>query len=207
MRESYKIEFYRFLNGEYQLKDFEELIYSNVDLESQIGSDIYLELVGFDFNDKNSQSRLIEFIFDSIITMGEFLTWRIREILIDFIERPDKIKKLLDEFYHLTCDAYNSQGEIAKGFKFLQNLGMNYFYWMDEGYLKTNYGKKWQIEYNKCKDDFGFYHEQLKPIAIKILESIDNEKIKINGQGDYEITDFLKTELESDKIFELKHKK
>ncbi|WP_242202535.1 hypothetical protein [Aestuariivivens insulae] len=207
MRDNYKIELYRFINGEYPLKDFEKMIYSHDDLDSQIGSENYLRLIGFDFKDNNSHNSLIEFLFDSIVTIADFLTWKIRELLIDFIENPDHIKNLLDEFYCLTCDAYNSQGEIVKGFKFLQNLGMNNFYWMDQGYLKTNYGKKWQIEYKKHQDEFEYYHEQLKPIAAKVLESIDSGKVKINGQGDYEITDLLKTELESDQIFELEHKK
>jgi uncharacterized protein YbbC (DUF1343 family) len=77
---------------------------------------------------------------------------------------------------------------------------------MDEGYLRMSYGDNWQIEYKRYKDDFEFYHKQLKPIAINILEAIDKERINIKGQGDYEITNLLKTELESDQIFELKHK-
>jgi hypothetical protein len=206
MKHNNRIIFYRFLNGEYLLNDFEEFIYSNDDLESEIGGDVYLELVGFNTKDKNYQNRLMEFIFESIISIGEFLTWRIREMLIDFIEYPEKVKELLDKFYEWTYGLYNSEGKIVDGFKFLQNLGMNNFYWMDEGYLRMSYGDNWQIEYKRYKDDFEFYHKQLKPIAINILEAIDKERINIKGQGDYEITNLLKAELESDQIFELKHK-
>jgi len=205
METSLKFEFFKFISGEQLLSEFEEFVYSFEDLETQIGTENYLKLVSYDFDEQNLDE-LMEFLLDSIVTIPEYLTWKIRQKLIDFINNPKKIKQLLDEFYYLASGAYNSQGEAVKGLRFLQNLGMNYFYWMDKGYLETNYGKKWQIEYEKNKNDFEFYHQQLKPIAVKILEAIENDDIKITGEGDYEITELLKIELESDEIFSLKHK-
>ena len=106
----------------------------------------------------------------------------------------------------LSTEAYNSQGTVAPGFKFLQNLGLNFLFWMDAGYLKTNYGKKWQIEYKKCKDEVPFYNKQLLPIAKKILLAMDTKQIEIKGQGIYTIESKLKEELESELIFKLEHK-
>ena len=106
----------------------------------------------------------------------------------------------------LSTDAYNSQGEIAKGFKFLQNLGLNHLHWMDKGYLKSNYGKQWQIEYQKCKEDLPFYHRQLEPIASRILKALNDKEIEILDQGRHKITEELKTQLESDTILKIKHK-
>jgi predicted DNA-binding protein len=50
-----------------------------------------------------------------------------------------------------------------------------------------------------------FYHRQLKPIAEKILNAINQGDIKIISKGKYEITEELKQELEPNKIFLVKH--
>jgi hypothetical protein len=136
-------------------------------------------LIELNFKDKYSDGLLVNLITEKIIKQGDFLTWKIKELLTRFIESPHEYQSLLNEFYMLSTNAYNSQGGIAKGFKFLQNLGLNYLYWMDEGYLKTNYGKKWQIEYQKCKEDLPFYHKQLEPIASRILKALNDKEIEI----------------------------
>jgi hypothetical protein len=88
---------------------------------------------------------------------------------------------------------------------FLEHLGLNYFWWMDEHYLRYAHRSNWKSEYRKTLDNLEFYHRQLKPIAEKILNAINQSDIKIISKGKYEITEELRQELETDKIFELKH--
>ncbi len=95
----------------------------------------------------------------------------------------------------------------SKDIGFSGNLGLNYFYWMDEGYLSTFNKGGLQVELKKAKGDFKFYHAQLKPIAQKILRAIESKDIEIKKFGEYLITDDLKADMESDQIFKLKHKK
>ena len=78
---------------------------------------------------------------------GEFITEEIKNLLLRFVANPNETKILLDQLYLYSEDAVNSQGEISKGFRFLQNLRFNRIYWMERNYLKGNFGKKWQIEY------------------------------------------------------------
>lgn len=207
MTEPNKIEFYKYLNRELSVSQFEEFVYAQRTLEQEVEKGIYLELIGFNFKDKNARDQLEDFIFDNIITEAEFETWRLKKLLYQFIETEIDIDKKLDNFYSMYCSTYDRQGELVNGYRFLGHLGLNYFHWIDEGYLKTNYGSKWQEELEKAPDNFEFYHSQLKPIAKKILNAIESKEIELIKFGEYSINDDLKADLESDQIFKLNHKK
>ena len=207
MKESLKKEFYKYLNRELPITQFEEFVYAQKDFEQEVGKENYLKLIGFNFTDKNASYQLDDLIFDDLISEGEFETWKLNRLLTQFIETEVDIDKKLDNFYSLYCRTYNRKGELENGYKFLGHLGLNYFFWMSEGYLKPSYGSKWDEELKKAKDDFEFYHSQLKPIAQKILKAIENKEIEIIKFGEYSISGDMKANLESDQIFKLKHKK
>lgn len=198
-------EFYKFLNGDISLLDIETFVYKQIDLEQQLGKEIYSELISFDFKDKNASTDLIQFIFKHIAAEGRYETWKLKSLLYIFLTDFSNIHKYLDKLYHLYCGVYQDNGQRKYQFKFLSNLGLNYLYWVDEGYMKTNYGDNWEKEYKSCFDDFEFYHRQLKPFADEILTALNDNKIQILNDGTYSITDDLKAKLETEKIYELKH--
>ncbi|WP_461787756.1 hypothetical protein [Pedobacter sp.] len=195
------IEFYKFLNGDTSLLEMETFVYTETDLEQQLNKDIYLELINFNFNDKNSSYQLRQFIFQHIAPEGEFETWKLKSLLYAFLADFNNIHKYLDKLYHLYCGIYQDNGQRKYQYKFLSNLGLNYLYWVDEGYLKTNYGDNWEKEYKRCFDDFEFYHRQLKPFADEILSGLNDNKIQIFNDGTYSITDELKSKLETETIY------
>ena len=200
-----KKEFYKFLNGETTVSELENFIYKHSDLEQELDRDTYLELISLDFNDKYVIARLTDFIKRKIIEEGHFETWRLRNILNAFLTDANNIQIHLDKLYHLYCGVYLDTGERRYEFKFLSNLGLNYLYWVDEGYMKANYGNNWKQEYERTFNNFEFYHEQLKPFAKEILLALNANKIIISNDGTYKISDDLKEKLETDKIYELKH--
>ena len=202
-----KVHFYEFLNGETSISDFEKLIYSNPNWEQYLGEDVYLELANFDFKDKNSTIRLREFIRNHIIETGEFETWKLKALLSNFLNDVQNMPVYLEKCYDLYCGVYLEDGSRKFMYKFLGNLGLNYFFWKDENYLSDQYGEKWKSENEKITSDYGFYHKQLKPVAEYILKALDNGEIQIHNDGTYTIGDNLKTYLESDKITDLKHPK
>ena len=206
MTESNKIAIYKYLNGELTLSQFEEFVYAEKSLEEELDEDNYMYLISFNYKDKNATDSLKEFIYDRLVCEAEFETWRLSSLLNQFIETEVDIDKKLDKFYSMFYGTCNRRGEMVKGYRFLGNLGLNYFYWMDEGYLSTFYSGGLQVELKKAKGDFKFYHSQLKPIAQKILRAIESNDIEIKKFGEYFITDDLKADLESDQIFKLKHK-
>ncbi len=203
--ENNKTKFYKFLNGDSSIEDLENFIYLQTDLEQQLDSETYLNLIEMNFKDKYVKAKLQEFIRNKIIEEGKFVTWKLKNILNDFLAQPEKTDLNLDKIYHLYCGVYQENGPRKYEFKFLGNLGLNYLHWTDEGYLKTHYGDNWKTEYEKCKSEFGFYHEQLKDFATEILFAIDNKEIEIFNEGTYRITKDLKNKLEISEIYKLKH--
>ena len=183
----------------------ENFIYKHSDLEHELDRDTYLELISLDFNDKCVIATLPDFIKRKIIDEGQFETWKLRNVLNALLTDPKNLHIHLDKLYHLYCGIYHDTGERRYEFKFLGNLGLNYLYWVDEGYMKANYGDKWKQEYERSFNDFEFYHEQLKPFAKEILSALDTKQIIILNDGTYKISDELKTKSETEKIYKLKH--
>lgn len=201
-----KIEFYKFLNGDKSVEELEKFIYSQSDLEQQLGSETYLSLIELNFKDKYEKAKLIDIIRNKIIDEGQFETWKLKKILNDFLNQPEKTDLNLYKIYHLYCGVYQDNGLRKYEYKFLGNLGLNYLHWTEEGYLKTHYGDNWKTEYEKCSIEFEFYHEQLKNFAIEILLALDSKKIEVSNDGTYKISNDLKNKLETDKIYTLKHR-
>ncbi|WP_162794019.1 hypothetical protein [Runella rosea] len=205
MSDNNKIEFYKFLNGDKSVEDLENFIYSQPDLEQQLGSETYFNLIELNFKDKYNIAKLPDLIKTRIIEEGQFETWKLKRILNDFLTQPEKTDLNLDKIYHLYCGVYQENGERRYEYKFLGNLGLNYLHWTGEGYLKTFYGDNWKAEYEKCSTEFEFYHKQLKNFATEILSAIDSKEIEILNDGTYRISNDLKNKLETDEIYKLIH--
>ena len=199
-----KLKLFEFLNDEINLSEFQNFIFQTKELEDELGKETYNYLILFNPNDKNVIKR-VKYLVSKIFSEGEFETWKLIGLLKKFINEPQKLKEYLDIFYDLFCGSFDEEKcEIRLGYTFLEHLGLNYFWWMDESYLRYAYGSNWKSEYRKRLNNLDFYHRQLKPIAEKILNAINQGDIKIISKGKYEITEELKQELEPNKIFLLK---
>jgi hypothetical protein len=200
-----KNEFCKFLNGEINISDFEIVIYQHQDWGERLGEKVYFELVNFDFQDKNSGVRMREFILENIVKEREFQTWKLKSLLHKFLSDVQNMPQYLEKCYDLYCGIVQNEGNRKYRYRFLGNLGLNYFYWKDEDYLNQQYGQNWKIGYDKVVKDFEFYHNQLKPMANEILLGLENGDIQILNDGQYIIEDSLRTRLETDGVFKLEH--
>ena len=200
-----KIEFYKFLNGDIPISELETFIYKCLDLEQQLDKNTYLELISLDFKDKYVIATLPDFIKKSIIEEGQFETWKLKGVLNTFLTDPKNLHIHLNELYRLYCGIYQEGSQRKYEFKFLGNLGLNYLYWVDEGYMRSNYGNNWKREYERSFNDFAFYHEQLKPFAKEIVSALETAQITILNDGTYRISDKLKSKLETAQTYKLKH--
>jgi len=207
VNESNKIEFFKFLNGDISISDFENFIYNTTELEQQLDENIYFELISNDFKDKNVITRLSNLIKKEIIEEGQFETWKLRQVLKALINDSQNLPLYLDKLYHAYCGIYQDKEKRKYRLKFLANLGLNYLYWIDEAYMKVNYKDRWKQEYDKSLQNLEFYHQQLKPFAEEVLSALDNMDIVILNDGNYQIKDELKSKLETDKIYTLEHPK
>jgi len=147
-------------------------------IKKELGKEIYTDLILFHQTHKNEIEQLKEYI-SKIILESEFETWKLTELLEKFINEPKKIKEYLDTFYDLYCGTFDAdKGGFHMGYVFLEHLGLNYFWWMDESYLRYYFKRKWKTEYLKRLNNFENYHKQLRPIAEKILTRIDPAILK-----------------------------
>jgi hypothetical protein len=119
-------------------------------------------------------------------------------LLANFITDVKNAPKYLDKIYNLFLGQYQENGNRIYEYRFLGDLGLNYFYWLEESYLKANYGEKWKDEYEKLiqNKEVESEHKKLKPTAELILKSLKNNQIEINDNGTYKITENLKERLE-----------
>ncbi len=198
-----EILFFELLSGQKSIQEFEKNIYENDLLENEIGSENYLKLISFDY--KGDLSELFTIVENQIIKEYRFESWKVQQTLEVFISDPENLDKHLNEIYNLYFGVGKESGKREYDFKFLKHLALNYFYWLDEGYLKMNFGENWEKEYQENIKHFDFYHQQLKPFSELILSALDNKDIEILENGTYNITEKLKEELELKDVYQLQH--
>ncbi|MBL7787636.1 MAG: hypothetical protein JNM36_17145 [Chitinophagales bacterium] len=179
-------------------------IYSQSDLEQQIGEETYLTLISLNVKDKYAGTIMSGLIQDKIIEAGAFETWKLKKVLTDFLTQPEKLDIHLDKIYQLYCGIYQGDEPRKYEYTFLGNLALNFLYWTEKGYLETFYGDNWKSKYEEVTTKFEFYHKQLKGFATQILLAIDNKEIEILNDGTYTITDELKRKLEPTTYYVLK---
>ncbi len=81
-----KQTFFRLLNGDLAIKEFEQWVYNSSDnLEAELQPDFYLDLISFNYNQKDNFRQLGDKIGTQIDT-NEFNIWRTRRLLRDIIE-------------------------------------------------------------------------------------------------------------------------
>jgi hypothetical protein len=114
LSEDIKVRFFKLLNEEEEIGEFEQWIYATVALEDSLGED-YLDLISLDFSRRGSQYELSK-IIERHIDCGEFETWKLRKLLKSLIDREGDLRLTLCEFYELYC----------RGLYFLESLGIEY---------------------------------------------------------------------------------
>jgi hypothetical protein len=95
--------FFRLLDRDCSVKEFEQWIYSHSDnLGKELSTHLHLDLISSDYNQKDSFSQLIEKIAPYINT-DEFNIWRTKKLLTEIIEEKIDIvtatRKLRDLYF------------------------------------------------------------------------------------------------------------
>ena len=192
-----KKTFLQFLNGKISIEELEKNIYYNPEIENMLTPEVCRELLEFNYKSPESEYKLRKIIIEKIIGIGEFEKHKLIKLLSGFISDVRNAPEYLNEIYDLFCGKYTGDGNLIYRYKFLKKLALNYFYRLDEGYLKTVYGDKWKEEYDRIiSEEVENKHKQLKPVAELIMQALKNDEIKINDDGTYSITEELKRKLE-----------
>ncbi len=162
-----KHKFFKFLNNEESIDDFEKWSYETKILEEILGKEDYLDLISLDFLRSGAKYEIVK-IIEKHIDTSEYELWKLKNMLTDFINREKDPQNLLFEFYELYCH----------GYFFLDRLGLDYGLTAIAITEVDEYGEKLSVEErNKSIYD-------LIPGAIvearKVLNWLETGKIEIS---------------------------
>lgn len=83
MQETDKDRILNFLIGKETINDFESWVYNDSDLESRIGGELYIELIGIDYKDKFILDELRRIIIGNYVSHTDFEKFKYKSILQD----------------------------------------------------------------------------------------------------------------------------
>jgi hypothetical protein len=111
--EKIKERFYRTINGDISLDDFEQWLYVEKELEKHLNSEDYLDLISLSYKKSGAKYELWN-LLKKYIDFGEFEKYKMLELLNEAKQKTERLPYILMAFYDLYC----------KGYYFLQDLGL-----------------------------------------------------------------------------------
>lgn len=186
LTEEIELSFFRFLNGEISLEDFEQWIYATPELETYLGEATYFEFAAFDFRQSGAKYELGKLI-EVHGFLPKFYTWKLKQQLQSLLDHTMDPVNVFEDFYELYCHGYS----------FLQNLGMQYMYLGMYEIPKRIAQNRWSEEEN---NHFIVSLEErissLKQEIEVLVGSLESGELKIINQHEYEIGPTLAKKLD-----------
>ena len=132
-----KQTFLQLLDDEITVKDFEQWVYQySVNLEKELQADLHHDLISFNYNQKDSFTRLKDKIF-SLVDNEEFNIWRTKKLLVDIIENKNDLVLATRKLRKLYFDTGENFIPIT--------LGIGYESLLDDVPIPSEY-KQWNSE-------------------------------------------------------------
>ncbi|WP_282055404.1 hypothetical protein [Maribacter luteus] len=152
-------------------KEFEEWIYSNENLEDELGNELYLELVSINFKDKDAYSKVIDLLEDRI-NLGSLHKSEIIELINQIDKKTIHPLKGISKLHRLAELGYLFLGRIDLIGNFGEQ-GKSLVHILDASMDKeSQWSKLNQIDSNFIVD--------LKVIKNKL----ENGSIKLTGESE-----------------------
>lgn len=188
-------QLYRFLNGEITAAQLQQWLDAHPLSAEGLSEECWWYCMAPEFRDINV-SRHREWLFARGVDEGAFETWRLIRLLEEMLASPDGLPEALDNCYSLYCGVLQEDGSRRYQYRFLGHIGLNYCWWLEEGYLRTTHGDQWEEAYQQALTEIPAHHEMLKPTIKTVLDALKAGEIRIFKDGTYDIPDALKGELE-----------
>jgi hypothetical protein len=166
MTEQTKLIFYRLLDKDLLLKDFEQFIYNNDQIKSELQADLYLDLISIDYNLKGSYWELCNKI-EPYIDKNEFYLWQTKRLLSDIIDNKIDLvfatRKLRDLYF-------------ATGENFIPiKLGVGYDSELDELPTPDEYDQWNEQELKEKLKKVDWYRDDIIHDAKIFLDELKNK--------------------------------
>jgi hypothetical protein len=164
-------EFFKVLNNETSIDDFEQWVYKTKDIEDHFDQTDYIEFISLNFKNRyiiHEMKRVV----DKYLDYGEFEKRKINKILNDLINKTDDFSKSLIATYDLYCDGYN----------FLDNIGLGYgLTFANDFYEFTDWMKLSQEQKNERIEAI---YDCVKSEAETVRDWLVKNKIVLTGEVD-----------------------
>ena len=98
-------QFFKFLNKEISIADFEQWVYETDELESVLSDDNYLDLIAFKYNQLNAFDELYEVLIE-LIDFPKFETLRIIYLLDLIINKDILWRKAVEDLAYESINSY-----------------------------------------------------------------------------------------------------
>lgn len=176
---------FHFLDGGTPLADFEQWLYTNQYLEDIFGEEDYLELISMDFTSKHTSHEANK-IITKHIDVAQYSTWQLKRAL----------KALGSEEYDAVEILRFLWMKGGGGYQFLKKIGIPYLFLkiftIPTQADKANWSER---AFRRQRRKLDHYLKYIKPYAIKILTALEEGKIVLKNETDYEIDEDLKNDL------------
>jgi hypothetical protein len=113
--ESIKLYFYKTLEGDISIENFEKWLYENKDLEKTLNPDDYLDLISFNYKQGGAKYNLCK-LLERYVDLGNYETYKLLKLLNRAKEKNKDLAEILVQFYDLYC----------RGYGFLRYIGIHY---------------------------------------------------------------------------------
>ena len=162
-------EFFKLLNYETSIENFEKWVYKTKELEAFFDFDDYIEFISLNFKSRHVIHEMKK-IVDKYLDYGEFEKRKIDKVLNDLTNRSDDFAKSLIATYDLYCDGYS----------FLDNIGLGYgLTFSDDFYNYADWTKLSSQEKNKRIEAI---YSGVESEAEKVRGWLDRKQVVLTGE-------------------------
>lgn len=107
--------FFKVMHGKVPIRDFEQWVYTNEQLEALLPEDDYMELLSFNYQQRGAKYLLFH-LLSRLVSLGEYETYKLRLLLESARHRNMELPGVLEQLYE----------RYYRGYTFLQSLGLGY---------------------------------------------------------------------------------
>ncbi len=167
-----KEKFYKVINGEIALDDFEQWIYSNGELEKQLGNGDYTNLISLNFK-KSSDKYALWKLLKKHIDPGEFETYKMLRLLREAQQKNDRLPYILMNFYNLYCNGYG----------FLQDLGLGFGLAVELPQVNNSTAGTWdELTSQQQKKLLESFSPELEECIEQVIAWLETRQIILTGE-------------------------
>lgn len=169
-----KERFYKTINEDISLEDFEQWLYGDKELEKHLNSDDYLDLISLGFKKSGAKYELW-YLLKKHIDLGEFETYKMLGIMYEAKHKNEQLPYILMKFYDLYC----------KGYFFLQDLGIGFGLAVEVPNVKNTTADTWdELTVEQQKVLLDSFSPKLEECLERAINWLETKQINLTGEQD-----------------------